>query len=250
MSNFAPVCPTQILRGLKADNALGNYHLLLAHDVAAKPDEYAEIFDGFDGQIILDNSVIELGTAVDLDMIVAAAKVVRPTTTVLPDVMLKQQSTIEACKAALPIWTEAFQKAGLQPQFMIAPQGLTQLAWVRCAEAFAEDPEINFWSIPRNCVRNFHTRQGLPEILHALNPNRKIHMLGFSDMLLDDVITAKHPYVWGIDSAVPVRAISQDILMSFSSFSAMPPRGNWWETAEYDPAMKSNIALAKQWFKS
>src|ERR1700757_2132421 len=97
MAMFAPVCPVHILYSLQPATA-GNYHLLLAHDVAAKAKEYKAWFDAqFNMTVIMDNSVIELGNAVDLGIIRQACNAVKTTTIVLPDVLLDGKATIESC---------------------------------------------------------------------------------------------------------------------------------------------------------
>src|SRR6266566_6354097 len=93
MSRFAIVAPPNILQTLKACNTLGDCHLLLAHDIVKKEEEYHDLFNHL-GQlsprklIILDNSVIETGNAVNVDVVAHAASIVNPTCVVLPDVML------------------------------------------------------------------------------------------------------------------------------------------------------------------
>ncbi len=252
MSSFAPVAPPQVLKKFKDFGQLGDYHLLLAHDIAAKPTVYADIFNRphhSPMQIILDNSVIELGGAVDINVIIEAAHVVRPSTTVLPDVLLDQKATIRACDDALNKWSSAFSDANLGPNFMLVPQGRTLKEWIECAEYFADDKNINFWGIPRNIEKTaIRSRRDLIDIVHAINPSRSIHLLGFSDNVVDDILSARHHLVEGIDSAVPIRAVSQGIPMSLTgTLNAMPPRGNWWEEAQFDRKMLDNLILARQW---
>lgn len=253
MAYFAPVCPPQILQALKNYGRLGDYHLLLAHDIVAKEVDYHTIFDRPKHSpmtIILDNSVIELGGAVDLDVIVAAAKVVKPTTTVLPDVLLKSAETVSACQKALDVWTDRFQKEGLEPDFMIVPQGMRMWSWVRCAEAFADDKRINFWGIPRNLTEKseMKTRRGFASILRAINRHRKIHLLGFSNNLVDDIQSAHEDGVMGIDSAVPIRAVNQGYGCNIEAFDNAPKRENWWEEAKFDMAMLNNLERVRDWF--
>lgn len=252
MAKFAPVIPVSIAQGLDRYGVLGTYHLLLAHYIVRYPKEHDYLYNRAGTEIILDNSVIELGNAVDMDTILRAAHTVRPATTVLPDVLLDTEATIEACSSAYPIWVKAFQQAQLKPAFMIVPQGKTLEDWVRCAEHFADDnkfPFINFWGIPRNAVKYFGTRMSLPTIARALNPHRTIHLLGFSDNVLDDVCTAQLSYVHGIDSAVPFRAINQGIPINLhGDLNNMPPRGDWLETATFELQHVAAMRTMQQWF--
>lgn len=251
MSRFAPVCPAHILTELYAASS-GDYHLLLAHDVAENP-AYKAWFDQFRNfTIIMDNSVIELGNAVDLSVIKKACQAVPPTTIVLPDVLLDASETVASCKSALVQWGSSFRDILGDTHtsgrgFMIVPQGQSIHEWAWCAEQFANDPDINFWGIPRNLVKQIGTRKEAIEIAHALNPHRQIHLLGFSDDIVDDVICARSQYVAGIDSAVPLRAASEDKTMSM--LLEIGPRGNWWVDGKYVPMMDHNIQLYKQWIR-
>lgn len=252
MALFAPVCPTPILEALHSRGTLPPYHLLLAHDIVEHSDIYYRLFHRRPAgmTIILDNSVIELGSAVDIKMIVEAAKIVQPNTTVLPDVLLNSNQTIDSCTAAIHGWSAAFRRAGLTPAFMYVPQGRAFHSWTLCAEALADEPSINFWGIPRNIVQTpMMSRYAHISIARALNPKRYIHLLGFSNNLIDDIVCAHLPDVFGIDSAVPIRAVSQQIPMKIGAFNNMPPRGDWWTTATFHPDMEVNLTRAQQWFR-
>lgn len=252
MSRFAPVCPSRVLVEL-SPSASGDYHLLLAHDVAVDPG-YRQFFNQHRNMIIImDNSVIELGNAVDIGMIQRAVDAVCPTSIVLPDVLLDAANTYRSCHSALIEWRTAFagflasnpKNSFFKRGFMFVPQGKTIQEWAWCAEQFANEPDINFWGIPRNLVGQIGTRRGAIEIAHALNPNRAIHLLGFSDNIVDDVICARHPRVIGIDSAVPLRAASENKEMSLSL--QIGPRGSWWDTCKFVPQMDVNINLYQKW---
>jgi hypothetical protein len=251
MARFSPVCPSHILEAL-SPRASGDYHLLLAHDVAVDPG-YKRFFDRLHNRIvIMDNSVIELGNAVDVGMIQKACDAVCPTTIVLPDVLLDARETYRRCSIALIKWREAFapflaKAPGINgsPGFMIVPQGKTIQEWAWCAECFAFEENINFWGIPRNLVAQVGTRRDAIAIARALNPSRAIHLLGFSDNIVDDVICARNPYVMGIDSAVPLRAASEGKKISMNL--EIGPRGNWWKTAQHNEGMDINIELYQKW---
>lgn len=240
MAHFAPVAPIHVVNKL-AHYSSGNYHLLLAHDVASKAEEYGKFFNSFDCTIIMDNSVIELGGAVDLGTVKKAVDAVRCATVVLPDVLLDTKATVEACKAALIEWPKVL---GPSVKYMYVPQGTTLEAFAYAAEELADAPGINYWGVPRNLVGEIGTRREAIEIVHALNSERKIHMLGFSENLIDDFLCASNPKVYGIDSAVPLRAASLGLKMSYGL--KLPPRGDWWDTAEHNKLMEENINCTKK----
>lgn len=249
MAKFAPVCPPHLLTKMSS-YASGDYHLLLAHDVAARPEEYRKFFNSSHLTVIMDNSVIELGGAVSLDVITKAVIEVRTNSLVLPDVLLNAEATVESCKDALPIWDKAVgawlvDTMDTRKGFMIVPQGLTIQEWAWCAEQFADDPRINYWGIPRNLVRQVGTRNQAIQIAQALNPGRRIHLLGFSDNIIDDVLCSRMRCVKGIDSAVPIRAASEGKEMTFNL--EIGPRGNWWNECEHVSLMDRNIETYRSW---
>jgi len=251
MARFAPVCPIHILDKLLARSKLSSavaYHLPLAHDVLAHPKEYAETFKQFSKYfsktIILDNSVIELGHAVDKAVVLEAAKIVGANVIVLPDVLLDCDATIDSCLAALDIWTAYFGNRLFEYSFMIVPQGKTPGEFARCAEAFADDMRIGWWGIPRNYnIKGLGSRREAIDIVRVLNKHRNIHLLGFSDDIVDDVLSARHHAVSGIDSAVPIRAASLGLRMSMGLDADLPSRGKWWD----DPNTKFNELMLENY---
>lgn len=250
MVKFAPVAPPRIIDKL-SPIAKGDYHLLLAHDVAEHPSSYANTFpNSTPWTIIMDNSVIELNNAVDLSLVKRAAEAVRCYSIVLPDVLEDGKATAERSTSVFNEWRECFEALYGKSHpwgFMYVPQGKTIQEWAASAQAMQYYPNINFWGIPRNLVKNVGTRREAIKIAYALNPERKIHLLGFSDNLVDDVICARYSEVVGIDSAVPLRAGSYGIDLNFNM--QIQPRGDWWDTAEWNGKMDENIDTFKQWIR-
>lgn len=265
MAKFAPVCPIHVARELDSWYSLGDYQLLLAHDILNKPDEYGELFDSqknipskkynktwFETKI-LDNSVIELGSSVDIDVIAEAASIVKATVIVLPDVLLDAKATVESCLAALDTWTPVLQKKmGSQAwSYMVVPQGNTPEEWAWCAEQFqVAGSQIKWWGIPRNYnIKGLGSRRDAVQIAHAIDCKRRIHLLGFSDNIVDDVLSARMPEVDGIDSAVPLRAGSANLKMSMM-LPELGPRGDWWDTVSIEDGCGLKMSEACDTFRN
>lgn len=254
MAKFAPTCPPQILCGLRNDGVMGHYHLLLAHDVVKRSVEYAEIFSRpFHGwSVIMDNSIVELGSATSLDTVRKAVEITHANVVVLPDVYGEGPETVESIKEALPIWHDAFKFYDHKPiQYMLVPQGRTLLEWVKCARVLTEiidnaDIIAKFWwGIPRIFQERLSlSRMIAVNVAHGLKPTWPIHLLGFSENVYDDFYTAKYKHVTGIDSAVPLRAATLNI--PFEIGEKLPPRGDWWDTCEYIPKMAENVILTNK----
>jgi len=247
---FAPVAPIHILEAFETYKQLGDYHLLLAHDVVKHPDEYRKLFGMRTRQmtVILDNSVVELKEAVSLDMVLEAAAICQPTVIVLPDVYEKQQETIEACDEARKTWKYPLDKLlGVGNwTFMYVPQGTNLPNLIYCAQFFSSDETIGWWGVPRNAADNIGSRIQVSQLMHMLNPTRKMHLLGFSNNIMDDMLTASqnlNGMIQGIDSAVPIRIASLGLPVLMVYEQGLPPRGDWWDNPDtkYVALMSENL---------
>lgn len=248
---FAPVCPIHIYEHLEecGPEYLGDYFLLLAHDVLANKERYSKFFKGKNYTVIMDNSVIELGNAVSASVLLEAAEAVDATCIAIPDVLEDGQATCQRAAAFLNEW-RGLQKAknfGL----MFIPQGKNLSDFMQCADyalrSFGGD--IQWIGIPRNTTgRILPSRKQIMSIVWTFamresiirkQPIQQFHMLGFSHDMVDDVAVCAEwgTYVKGIDSAVPLRLGSQgtEIKNRAIGFVDPGPRGDWWETVAIQP---------------
>lgn len=250
MSLFAPVCPTRIYKRLFATpRTRGMYFLLLAHDIIHSEEnreEYAKLFKHrqFPSQVHLDNSVIELGDSVSMEVLWDAADVVNANTIVLPDVLCKSQETVASTLKGF----EDFQilrntravDSRYPRNFMVIPQGESMSAWVRCLETIVNEigaKNIPWIGIPRNITGRIDTtRQHAIEAVQLVAPQSMIHLMGFSDNVLDDIRCTFMQRVAGIDSAVPMRFKD-----TFTISGDPGKRGNWWDECEWSAQMGLNV---------
>lgn len=241
---FAPVAPIHILNELLNQDCLGNYHLVLAHDVVKHPAEYRSIFNE-DMTIILDNSLIELGSAADVGVVKEAYDITGATCIVLPDLYLDSEGTLASIATALPTWRKIFPDV----EFMYVPQGKTLKEFAWCAFNLKHvadgDGHSFWWGIPKNLESVIGTRRDAIEVCHMLDPAARKHLLGFSDNFIDDAICARDFRISGIDSAVPLRVVNQDV--EFSLSMQVPRRGDWWDSATYTDSMEYNIKQFRRW---
>jgi len=255
MANFAPVAPIRILEQFSQMGIIGEYHLLLAHDIISNPlasRAYQDVFGKrqWEGTVILDNSIIELGNAVDLDVIAEAAEIVRANVIVLPDVLEDGVATVTSIDDAYDEWAERFDDllGDNNYRFMMVPQGKTIEEFRDCAEALYQiDPGADhMWGIPRNLVKLHGSRTDAITAVHEIDPSYAIHLLGFSDTLADDIECARRQEVGGIDSAVPIRTENwRDVA---TGLSVAPKRGDWFEKCRYLPWMAENLQDARRTF--
>ena len=256
MAKFAPVAPIWLARKLNQLEMLGDYHLLLAHDVVKHPGGYAEVFGSNfrlnhrHGCIILDNSLIELGHPADDDMMLEATAIVNPNVVVLPDYAHDMERTIDESSKAYNRW----RKIGLHTDYMGVAQGNTLDEYVKCATTLTKLTHVNHIGIPRNAVSKLHSRfQLIQKVREETSPPwPEIHMLGFSEDVLDDVTCASLPFIKGIDSAVPLRAGLENMWLTspFSYIEYTSKRNSYWhEPREVTAALVQNIQRLRQWLQ-
>jgi len=210
---------------------LGNYHLLLAHDVYANPHAYASIFrrDVEDLYIIMDNSLIELGYPAPMEQMREACKTVRADIVVLPDYLGELEMTLEASEK----YAKQYNLNDIGP-LMGVPQGKNYTEIMGCATELAGIENVQALGIPRHItevgINGAHSRWGIVEALSNEHPDMDLHLLGFSDYTEDDFKCARHPSVMGIDSAAPVRLglMGERADNGFDTLNNMPPRGGYW----------------------
>ena len=275
MARFAPVVPIQIARELQSGpkDYLGRYHLLLAHDILDKPDEYREVYgkvreDYQDSFIILDNSIVELGHPLDLEDLLEAANIVPPDCIVIPDAMGDGEKTREMAKSFVRSYCQHFQSkqqfADEVPSLLGVLQGSNVDDAMETTAVMYSLPMVDYVSVPRI----FANKQGsrMP-VLHELIRRdtyklfRGIHLLGFSNNILDDVCCARMQIVKGIDSAVPIRAGLKGLPIGDAMFEPgwserLGPRGKYWDTpisevrCEARSAfVRSNIDQYRRWIQ-
>jgi len=240
-TKFAPVCPAHIYEAFAENRYIPEQILLLAHDVVANERKYEEVFSDpiWDNtNVIMDNSVVELGTAVDADMVSEAAQIVGADIVVLPDVMGVGEASTDATLEAWPHWYWKFRDY----QKMILIHGSSLGEWLYSAERMMH-LEPDWIGIPRITEDTFCRDSGLHrfqlvDFAHAIFPEAKIHLFGFSNDVHWDLFSACHPHVSSIDSAVPLR------LRSSSLFSEpQGKRNNWWADCVFNEQMITNCHL-------
>ena len=249
---FAPVAPLPLLRSLFEEDPslVGNYHLLLAHDVMKDAESergYANFFekvrDHFEGDltIIMDNSLVELGNAVDMKVAIDAAFALSADCVVAPDVMGDGRATQKAFNdfVGSAAWQRCFEG---NLAIMAVPQGPTLRDYVECLELYAEQPAITWIGIPRIATKHLGDRRDLCRMAMAINPQWSMHLLGFSDDIINDVlsVTCQDYTATGIDSAVPVRAGIAGIPFK-ASRGDYGPRGNYWDAVQHTQLTEDNI---------
>lgn len=237
-ARFAPVAPLPLLHSIWNYDPTrhmqhGGYHLLLAHDVLKDEAnmkaygfhfQHVREFFPYDVNIIMDNSIVELGDAVDMHTVAKAGAIVGADVLVLPDVMGDGPKTrLKFLDVIRRIQKDPIGKFEL----MAVPQGPTIGDFAACLEDFAEYEEVTWIGIPRIATEQLGSRCQLVDLAKAIKKDWSLHLLGFSDNVVDDIVCANLPHVEGIDSAVPVRAGQKGMVFRLAR-SDYGKRGDYW----------------------
>jgi hypothetical protein len=262
MARFAPVAPIQILEGLAQHSreAFGDYHLLLAHHTVEHERRFFNLFkrvnellvavDAEPITVIMDNSIVELGGAVDDDMIRKAVKAVRGEKVrvlpVLPDVMGNGFQTRQMSHDAYIRWFETDMP---NDGYCVVCQGEDFQDYQESLVMFGNQaayPLIRMLTIPRILTKLEGSRVRAAIRMRDYQETHEIHLLGFSDSITDDIDSAAILPTSGIDSAVPIRIA--DVFTEFVDPGKRPP--TWFETAQITPLMLDNLDIAKRMFQT
>jgi hypothetical protein len=252
MARFAPVAPIQVLEAMYDDSpeTFGDYHLLLAHHTAQYEERFRALFrriaeEGkIDPIVIMDNSVVETGGFVDFGLMIRATEVVADyipnVIPVLPDVMGDGAATREVVGKDYRRWVEEMPGVG----FMAVVQGANWDDYLESLYHFTSGNYgiIEFLGIPRVLVETIGTREDA--VLRAVaqkGHTQRIHLLGYSDNMVDDLKCSQMEGVFGIDSAVPLRYPDN---FTFSVDAGKRPE-DWFETAEFTRLMQQNLEFVR-----
>lgn len=253
MARYSPIGPLKVLTQLQNARKLGNYLLILCHDVMKHPDGYAALLSGdlSLGEheasqrefIILDNSVIELGEAMHAQKLLEVAELIRPDCIVLPDILGDTGATIEAARNASELKDSPF---GL----MKVPQGETTEDLVTCIrwlyENMNREGHDDIWGIPRWISNKFGSRQSIVQYINQLCESPRIHLLGMSKHLEDDLRCCSFPNVMGIDSANPLVAGSRHAKMRIGDAHHYSRDAYWDWDREFTSAMWDNVNYVRE----
>lgn len=208
MGKYSPVGPIAILEALEQRGLLGDYVLVLAHDVIPHVERYKQLLHKGNRHVILDNSAVELGKPMT-DGLVDIALEIGADAIVLPDVIGSRDGTLEVIEQFLGRITGLH---ACQLPWMGVPQGSHVDDILSCAEGIRNLLGRNpaYWGVPRWIANEIGTRWFITAMLNkpeftpqnCTYPN--IHLLGMSKNLEDDLRCVRMPRVAGIDSANPI----------------------------------------------
>ena len=248
--NYAPVAPIEIYYVLDRLGLLGEYHFLIAHDVLEHLSYYERFYARRRGKrdfVILDNGLIELGAPLSAKDLARAAKAVNASLLILPDKLLDAKATVElSLKAA-----EELSDIDLgHCRLMAVAQGRSVEEALECARSiYMKVPRVAAFGVPRAMTKQIGTRCVLARDLYRLW-GLPIHLLGFSDNLVDDMLSVRQEGVMGIDSAMPIWLGNSGRLLPNNpaeNFVAGRRPENYWEMDDITSEAAWNIVTIRKW---
>jgi hypothetical protein len=222
---------------------------VLAHDICDNARDW-ENFLPPNSTVIIDNSVVELGFPVAWEVMKKAYDILGPDLyriIVLPDRPDDPQTTAFGSLEYLGRIRDKTPDC----EYMYVIQGKTSKDIDRAIYLFdslaVREDRVKWVGIPRRIQQNVGTR--LPTLLKAKRLMVKIHLMGLSDLIEDDIQCTRSPDVEGIDSAVPLRLGQRDIIidLDFKGDQA-GPRNDYWskQYTALNPQTIKNLHLIRE----
>ncbi len=246
MTKYSPVAPVGILEQLHEEAQLDDYLLLLAHDVLEEPRRYTDLLaywrmvHGEEATVIMDNGTIEKGSPVLLTELLEAASLAEADVVVGPDIVGDFGETKKLMMEQGDTIRESYK-------MMLIPQGETIEEVCECIRWMDERflvPGEQWWGIPRWFANEFGSRQTAINYINNYARGMgtiKIHLLGMSNNIKDDLRCCKTLSVVGIDSANPLVLGYLHESMEDPDRDQHPERGNFWESDNLHPMITDNV---------
>lgn len=241
VKKYSPIAPVALLELLDIHRELGDYLLFLAHDILEHEAAYHELAGPISketGFIILDNSTVELGLPMSAGDLIRAAEVVNPDCVVLPDVMRDADATIDATRTAL------LELSHHDIPLMKIVQGNDLASFTKCIVWMSFHVPGHYWAVPRWIANDFSSRLPIIRQVIGHDPEAKIHLLGMSRNLTDDIYCTKQDPVMGIDSANPIALGQSGVDIRHNA--AHVQRGDLWEHKVLHKRTLDNIRYIRE----
>lgn len=123
-------------------------HMFLTHMVEKYP-AYASVAQDVCGYKILDNSLIELGGAVDVERVAKAATYIGADEIILPDVFQNSPETLKAVDDALKKLNEMYPNRSWPFKLQAVAQGRDADEWIECYHRLLKNPDVDVIGIPK-----------------------------------------------------------------------------------------------------
>jgi hypothetical protein len=199
-----------------------------------------------------------------MDDLIDAAETVKADCIVIPDEMGDGAETRNKARAFIKDWEEMFPSingitnAPCTLMGVIHGDNITDCLATYDLYLDEGARSIGHVAVPRVITEMQGSRMpvlcALADYSLRVQKKGRLHLLGFSDDLLDDVACARLPFVSGIDSAVPIRAGMNKVRLDLNPPipQYIGPRGDFWNrtlqprTVEFD-IVECNLTDFRTW---
>ena len=209
---FANIVPIPFLNAYQ-NRTCSDYHLALTHLVG--DENYVKFMRrrSIDGDfIIMDNSLIELGSAMRMTDVLDAAIKCNANEIVLRDVFRDRRETLRAIVQSIDELQHSGYSGPKKFRYMAVPQGDDFNDWLNCLQYILENiPQVNTIGIPKVTNTFFpYTDKGRVNVLEYLEkyslpqayPQIQWHMLGVWNNPIELKYAAPFTWVRGCDSSI------------------------------------------------
>lgn len=252
VSRYSPIAPISLLEYLHSHGMLGDYLLVLGHDVIEHYDRYKRLLTAVrvgsaSSFIILDNSAVELSGALTPSnpAFRHCIETLPIDCYVLPDVIGNRAATEALMEAEKPAIESLDVPYMYIPQGASIPDVMYNIAWQRGMLPMKGHPRLGtLWGVPRWITNKFESRKPAIQYLNHLAAGEPmaIHLLGMSQNFQDDIECTSLPNVIGIDSANPLVLGQQHMHVAVSGHI---PRGGFWNASAATTMTMNNIAYVR-----
>ena len=166
-------------------------HMFLTHMVEKYP-AYTEAARNAPGYKILDNSLIELGGAVDLERVVKAAEYIGADEIILPDVFQDGPATTKAVQSAIDELNKMYPNRSWPFKLQAVAQGKDEKEWYECYQELLNIPDVDVIGVPK-VLAKMHPG-GRPHFVNELcNLRAKPHHLLGMWYSMSELLEYKYP---------------------------------------------------------
>jgi hypothetical protein len=214
------------------------FHMTLAHLLG--DEAYQEFFSKEARQgnfVMLDNSIIEVGTPLKMENLIKLAVWIKASELVIPDALNDMGKTIKLGEDSISKW---FGEVNL----VAVPQGKTKTEWLSCLNEVLLWP-IKTVGISRMLYGIFEDRcEALSSAKRLLDSEKNIHLLGCRDLLeIRKIRKVLGDRVRSVDSGIS--AIYSGVGMRMSDGQPKPQVELNFHKAVDEDLLKENIAYWK-----
>ncbi len=270
---IAHIAPTSMIHDFCVNGLdIKPVQMCLAHQVLGDYS-YAEFYRHSAANksiVIMDNSLWELGNAMDIYDLIHACQLVQPSELIIPDVFRKGPETIESFHSFM----DSIDGGSIDNDFddydavpwdrnFVVVHGRNRKEWMETFDYFNEHSKSHTLGLPK-VLDDMWTpggRIGCVEFLEAtdrINPDKAYHCLGIWSDPIEVLMLSRHKWIRSLDTALAIHAGMQNHKFEekLGLIRSRPKRPHVYfgvEREDYNEqyeTIQHNVNLLEKWGKS